>query len=307
MIQTIPISDRASWLAMRRQDVTASAAGCLLGVHEYTSAYGLWATKTGRIPDDGDETPAMRRGRLLEPVVAAMLAEDHPEWAVRSPGVYLRDPEARLGATPDLFVECPNAGAGIVQVKTTADLIFRQKWRDPDTREVELPLWIAVQAILEAHLSGRQWAKVAVMVVGMGLDLHLIDVPIHEGVIARIRGAVADFWKMVGDGRTPDPDYGRDAAVIERLYAADNGETIDLTSDNTLPAIVEERASLSAEKNAAEKRLKEIKAEILAKVGNHAVARISGGKIITAKTVRRGAYSVEATQYRDVRIKEIAA
>jgi hypothetical protein len=51
----------------------------LLGVHEYATAYGLWAQKTGALPDglvaatvsgDGDTYTVsdLERGRLLEPV-----------------------------------------------------------------------------------------------------------------------------------------------------------------------------------------------------------------------------------------------
>jgi hypothetical protein len=78
MVEKIAIINEAQWLALRKEDVTASVAGALLGVHEYTTAYGLWAQKTGALLDglvaatvsgDGDTYTVsdLERGRLLEP------------------------------------------------------------------------------------------------------------------------------------------------------------------------------------------------------------------------------------------------
>ena len=86
--------------------------------------------------------------------------------------VHLRLGERLLeigSGTPDLFVECPERGRGIVQIKSVEGSIFRKKWRDPETNEIAPPLWIAVQGIVEAHLDGAQWAAVAPLVVGFGM------------------------------------------------------------------------------------------------------------------------------------------
>jgi YqaJ-like viral recombinase domain len=102
-IERIPIIDQRQWLGLRQRDVTASTVGALLGVHPYASALGLYLLKTGQIEADAEDTPAMRRGGLLEPVAHRILREDHAEWIdTLAPGAYFRDPDARLGATPDL-------------------------------------------------------------------------------------------------------------------------------------------------------------------------------------------------------------
>jgi hypothetical protein len=303
-IQTIPVVDRATWLQHRRQDVTASVAAAVLNAHPYTTAYALWAEKTGRLDGaDAGETAAMERGRLLEPVALQLLRERQPTWRVDQPGVYLRDPAARLGATPDAYAVDPERpGFGIVQVKSVEASIFRRSWRDEATREVTLPLWIACQAIIEAHLSGASWACVTPLVIGFGLDMPIIDVPIHSGVIQRIRGAVADFWRLVDSGQTPDFDFGRDAGLISRLYANDDGSTIDLSDRNDLPALLDEKEQLSTVKNDADKRLKAINAELIAAMGTATSAVVANG-VVTAKTIHRGAYSVAPTSYRSPRFK----
>lgn len=312
-VEIIRPADRGAWLAARQKDVTASVAGCLLGVHPYTTAYGLWASKSGRIPDDEDN-PAMRRGRLLEPVAIEMLREDRPDWSVtyRRDNAYWRDPASRIGATPDASAVRPDKpGRGNVQIKTASDFAFAKSWVDPDTKEIGLPLWIAVQAIIEADLTGAQWAAVAVMVVGRGIELHVVDVPLRETaedctrtkkLMDRLRAEVAAFWRMVESGQQPEADWKRDGKLIEALYEP-TGEIISLEQDNSMPALCDEKDGLSAQKSAADKRLKEIKAEILAKLNGASGARIADGRLITAKEIHRKGYEVQPSSYIDVRVK----
>ena len=78
MIERLEITGREQWLAMRQQDITASAAGALLGLHPYISAWSLWAEKTGLVSSDGITSPAMERGLELEPIAIARLQKLHP-------------------------------------------------------------------------------------------------------------------------------------------------------------------------------------------------------------------------------------
>ncbi|HMM73246.1 MAG TPA: YqaJ viral recombinase family protein, partial [Rhodocyclaceae bacterium] len=244
-IEIVHPEDRDAWLAVRRKDVTASVAGCLLGVHPYTTAYQLWADKTGRIEPQA-ETSAMRRGTEFEPVAIELLRYARQAWNVEYPlgNSYFRDPQARLGATPDAFVTRPDrAGRGICQAKTVSRRAFLENWLDPDTGDVVLPLWIAVQAIVEADLTESSHACVLAIETPFELDdlvegllaaerivdvrrtlhdiafawlaqgklgVHVIDVPVHPGVRARVREKVAEFWSVVDAGEHPLVDWDRD-------------------------------------------------------------------------------------------------
>lgn len=300
-------ASREDWLALRAANVGASVAGCLLGVHEYQSAFGLWAQHRGLVAEDPEETPPMRRGRLLEDDAIQLVQEERPHWTVTpNPipgGFYFVDPALRLAATPDAFVDCPERGRGVLQVKTVTPSQFRRKWLDDETGEVVPPLWIGVQAIVEAHLTGAAWAAVAAMRVGFGLDLDIVPVPVHAGVVARVRAAVAEFWDLVESGRQPDFDYGRDADLIAEIYSEDDGTEVDLSDDNRLPALAAEQRRLAAVKRDAERGLLAVNAEILTKIGPATVAHIRGGRI-TARTVRRKAFtlSVPASSYRTPRV-----
>jgi len=297
----IPIESREQWLALRQQDVTASTCGCLLGVHPYCTPYGLYLLKSGIVGEDPEETGPMRRGRLLEPVAIELLREQNPLWEIAPPRAYYRDPDLRLGATPDALAVDDAGKLGVVQIKTVEPSVFRRKWMDGG--EVDPPLWIVCQAIEEAHLTGAEWAAVAALVVGFGVDLHVVPIPIHDGIVERIKAEVVAFWSRIERREPYPPDYARDGALIARQFEeARVGEIIDLTNDNSLPPLAAEDEKLAAELKASKDRRAAVRSEILAKIGNAEIALFQGGRIF-APTTRRKSYTVKETSFRDLRIK----
>jgi hypothetical protein len=294
------ILNDVQWHKLRAPNVGASEVGALLGIHDYLTALELWGRKTGRLTHVSAESAAMERGRRLESVAVEMIAEDFPQWTVERPKAYFSDDGLRLGATPDLFVTDATHGLGIVQIKCVEPGVFRRGWMVDG--ELRPPLWIAVQAITEAHLTGATWASVAALVVSYGIDLHMVDVPIIPGVVQRIRDETAKFWHLVDSGRAPDPDFGRDIMVLRQLYGIDDGSEIDLTGDNEMPVLAAERAAINEEIKMAQARLDTINAHLLAKMGPAQIARFAGG-YVTAKTTTRKAYTVAASTYRPLRIK----
>lgn len=302
-IERIAIESREQWLACRSQDVTASIAGALLGVHPYSTAYGLYLLKKGLIHEDPEETGPMRRGRLLEPVAVQMLREDRPQWTIEEYpiGYYYRDPVARIGATPDVFAINEHGKPGIVQLKSVEPSVFRREWKT-DNGMIEPPLWIVVQAILETYLTSREWAAVAPLVVGFGLDLPIIDIPIHAGIFERIKLEVDQFWQRIESGENYPADYARDGSLIVQLYPQDNGVEIDLSGDNALPEFVDLLENARAAKKSAETDEKTAKAAISERMGEAAIARIADGRRISHKTTSRAGYFVNETSFRTLRI-----
>ena len=318
-IEIIKPADRTEWLAARKHDVTASDAACLLGIHPYKTAYELWAEKTG-LKADSEDNEVFRRGRAMEFIAIDFLREDYPDWKITHSynNRYWRDPDARMGATPDAFVRIPGRkGQGIIQIKSASDYSVKN-WIDPETRQVEPPLWVAVQAIIEATMTGASYAMVALIVAGHGMTLHPpVEVPLKPELMQRLHGEVADFWRLTESGSHPDIDWKRDGALLEQLYQPD-GRVIDLSADNSLPALLDEKDDLAKQSTAIGKRQKEIKAELLAKMGladtdskiddtTTDVATIADGRWVTAKRVKRDGYEVKPTSFMDVRIKKAAA
>lgn len=310
-IEIIPCADDALWRAARAQDVTASVAAALLGVHEWETPFSLFHAKKG-VAQGQEETEPMRRGRLLEPVAVQVLRERHPDWTIQHNDgkgrVYYRDASARIGATPDVIVDCPERGRGVVQIKSVEAGVFNRKWKTEG--EVEPPTWIAVQAIIEASLVGAQWAMVAPIVVGHGVEVPEIEIPIHFGVMAKLRAAVAEFWDRIERDDPYPPDYARDGALIAGLYADDDGGEIDLSGER-IWSLLEQRDKLKDAERAGAQAAKEraiIDAEIIHMLGNAQRGRLMrngapDGRTVEAKTIRRKPYSVAASSYRSIRLK----
>lgn len=106
-IEKIPITSRSQWLELRRRDITASDIGAACGLSPFKSPLRIWAEKVGEVAETA-ETAAMRRGRWLETAVLAALADEHPDWVISQPNIYVRDPDARIGATIDAIAEIPD-------------------------------------------------------------------------------------------------------------------------------------------------------------------------------------------------------
>lgn len=294
VIEVITPKDRRAWLKARGQDITASVVGALFGVHDFVTPYELWALKTGRVRQQDEEGDAMRRGRLLEPVAVQIIREDHPEWQVEystAEHVYFRDPERRLGATPDVMVSCPRRGKGVIQIKSVEAGVYRRKWLDEDGN-AEPPLWIALQASLEAYLTGAQWAAVCPLVIGFGIDAPVIDVPTEHlgGVIDAMTEKAAEFWQMVAEDREPQIDFQMDAALIDKLYRiGDPRDEVDLTAAPHLIEDIQRRAELRREIAEREAEATGIETRIKALMGRAEVAHLPGGRTATWKTQKRRA------------------
>lgn len=303
-VQIIYPADRTAWLDARKQDVTASVAGALLGIHPYQTPYGLWAEKSGRVASDDADNPVLRRGRLLEPVVIEMLREDRPDWSVeyRRDNAYFRNTDDRIGATPDAFATRPDIfGTGIVQVKTVADDKFRREWIDPETGEVVLPLWIAVQAIVEAELTGSTWACVAVMVIGRGIDLQVVDVPLNTRVMARLRREVREFWRLVDTGTEPAIDWNRDGASIVEVYRDSMPDRKDLTASAELDQAAGRFVDAREAHNLSGKAIDDLRPRILHALGV-AEAGFTTNWNITARTSVRTGPNGQPVKSRTLRI-----
>lgn len=312
------IGSREEWLGWREPNVNASEGAALFGenAHPYLSPYKLWAHKSGLLTPEPD-SPTKRRGRLLEPVAIDLLREERPMWQIWRPHLYLHDPDARIGATPDVYAERNATNAeladgrghrrrGNVQIKTAGHFAFRKNWVDPDTMLVEIPLWIAVQSSIEAYLSQADWTAVAVMAVGDGgIDFHVEEFEIKLGLIERYKALVEQFWASVEKKEPPAINFDRDLDTLFDVYSDDDGSTIDLTRDTDIQQMLIERklyTTIEKQGRTAEAERKKIDGKIVAKLGNARAARI-GPVLVYARTVKNKGYTVNPFQYRAVRVK----
>lgn len=300
-IEQHPIVDHEQWLAQRRRDVTASRIGGLYGIHPYVTALRIYAEKRG-VEFVEQENAVMRRGRWLEPAVAKAVGEKRPDWTLEAPNVYLRAPELRLGATPDFYIKDDPRGRGVLQAKTVAPSVYHRDWADG----AEVPFWITLQCLTEMMLSDAAFGAVAVLLVDPHfMDVNILEVPRNEIAEAKIIAAVRDFWRMVDDGREPEPDYGRDTDVIKALAPRESpGKSIDLAGNNELPALLDQRAQLRERIRSDESRCEAIETEIKFLLRDSESATGLPGWRISFKTTHYKEYTVTARDRRVLRITD---
>jgi predicted phage-related endonuclease len=301
MIEFHKIESRDQWLAMRAMDLTASDVGAAVGVDPYKSRLGLYAEKTAMLMPQADNN-AMRRGRWLEAAVLSAIREENPDWDVQPLGYYVRDPDLRLGATPDATAATDEIGLTNIQCKVVNRPSYNRDWVDGP------PMNYLLQTLTEGMLLGAHRSIVAALVIDTyTADLFLHPVPRHEAAEARVRAIAAQFWEDVAAGRMPPADEARDAETVAALYPQSEAETVlDLSTDNMIRDLLRERSTAKAVIKVEEQRVGEIDTLIKEKLGTNERAELPGWKI-SWKTQNLKERIVAATTSRPLRVTEIEA
>lgn len=302
-IERHPVKGPIAQFKPRQQDVTASVVPALFGLHPYVTPLKLYLMHSGiEFPDQSDN-PVLRRGRLLEGAVGLAVAEQRPDWTVSKNEFYFHDPDLRLGATPDFFLEGDPRGLGVLQTKTVAPAIFDREWEGGRT----VPFWIVLQTLTECLLTDAAFGVVAAMRVdAFDLYVAILDIPRHPAAEDKIIVAVKQFWDDVANGREPGPDYGRDANLLAVIAPrAVKDKTIDLSGENELPGLLDQRAQLKEQIKAYQKRVDEIDAEFKFKLRDAERAVGLSDWSISFKNQHRNQYTVPESDFRVLRITRI--
>jgi predicted phage-related endonuclease len=282
------------WFALRAQDLTMSEVGAVAGVDPYATAYEIWARKMG-LAAPPEENAAMRLGRWAEPAVACALQEQHPEYQIDYPlNIYVRDPDIRLGGTPDATGFEHMAARIVFEFKVISRASFEANWSNGP------PLGYQLQTLGNAMLLEADYGVLAALVLGwQDAELVVHRVERNERAEAGIRSIAASFWAAFDDGHAPvAPDYARDADVLRQVFKPDPDKPapLDLSTDNRLGDMLAMRAALKAEIKEDEATCKEIDAEIVHKLNGSESATLPGWKI-SHTMAHRDAYQVAAKDY----------
>lgn len=305
-VERHPVTTREAWLEMRKRDVTASDVASICGVG-YKSALAVWAEKKGLIAPTADNA-ILRRGRWFEPAIWTAIKEQHPDWELRPAKIYLRSPSLRLGATPDaLAIDPARDGIVLIQGKIVSKPIWDRDWQPDRGATPEVPLGYQLQTLTETMLveaahNQKVYPVLAALVVDtFTAELYLIPVERHADAEQKILGTVQKFWIDFDAGRQPLVDPSQDHDTVKSLWPTDNGATIDLSDDNTLPALMDRRKLLSDEISARESLKKQIDTEVKGKLGEASFALIAGGRKLSNKLTKRAGFTVHPTEFRTLR------
>ena len=278
----LPIpADAAAWHALRAQHVGASEVSILFGVAPpyMPGPWALWQVKAGRAPAPQVDNQRTRWGLLLEDAIAAAAAE-REGWCIE-PGIYAS--LGGLGATLDRLIASPGErdqdfdGPGVLELKNVDWIVHRRQWGD------EPPAHILLQLQAQLAATGRSWGAVAALVGGN--DLQVYRYRARPKLQAEILRRVADFWQSIRENRPPPVDGSDDAARILRILEPEIvDEPADLSASNEAPILCAEYLRAAEDEREAFSRKAAARNGLLALLGGHRWAVVSGYRLSQAVT-----------------------
>jgi predicted phage-related endonuclease len=299
------VSGLDSDLEFRTLNVGASEVAALFDASPFLTRFELYHRKRGTIstPDFGGNE-RIEAGIRLEPAII--------EWACDKWGYTPLETPLRLengkgfAGHPDKFVNCPERGKGIREVKT-ADWLVAKKWGD------EPPLHYQLQAQAYAGLSDSKWCDLIILVGGN--ELRRFQMDFKPAIYADMERRVVEFWQSVRAGDAPPPDFARDGDAIVEMLGEPTEETADLRGDNSATDLADEYMRAKEAAKAADLRADVAKAELLFHIGNAGFAMLpmhriscgqtkgSKGTLITPKMV--GTYVGARKGWRQFTVKDV--
>jgi predicted phage-related endonuclease len=278
--------------------------GAVFHCHPYVTPLHLYVEKQGLVdlPDRVDDG-VLRRGRRLEPAVAAAVAEMRPDWQLEKCRDYFYDEATGIGATPDFFIHGDPRGLGILQTKTTTPSVYERDWRD-DNDQVCAPRYIELQAATEAMMVDAAFGAIGCLVVDpYDAPCTVVEFARDPAREQEIRDRVARFWLDIENGREPDVHFGADRELLTEVRGAREGLAVDLTFDNEVTAGLAERRKLKAEIKKAEGRCREVETLVMSRMRD-ATTATAQEFLISWKLQHRREYVVPASNPRVLTIRE---
>lgn len=218
MVKNIKYKDREEWLAIRRDYIGGSEAGCVVGMNPYKSAYALWAEKTGRIPEfEGNIATTV--GAYLEDLVAHMFQDETGKTVKRHNATMVNDKYPFACANVDRLIVGEKA---LLEIKTTNSLPNMRKIKGgefPDTWYCQVVHYLAVTELEKAYLA----------VLVNCREFHVFELERDEAEISSLMGAEREFWSCVTNNTPPAPDGSESTSeAISAMYPESNDNEVNL-------------------------------------------------------------------------------
>lgn len=290
----------------RRSVIGGSDIAAIVGESAYKTALDVALEKTGRFTTI--MTPIMERGLLFEPVFPGYLAREYPGYRIHKANAFLVDRQRRSGCHPDYLMEDP-VEPGVINVQ--CKVIGRRNWElgggKPHFDHELQTLWEGMH--LAAYLGqDYRFGLLAYLVIDQNDTVLELSRPIerHAEAEGKLLEAADQFWAIIDAGKLPAADYRRDSDAVRLIYPPDKAVPVplDLTGDNRLPGLLEQREKAKATERAAVAESKAIDVEIVEKLKGAELALADGWKI-TRKMTHHAERLQAAYDYPDMRITRI--
>lgn len=263
--------------ADRRWFLGATDVVAICGLSPFASPLDVWLEKTGQVAPKPDN-PTLRRGRLLEPVVAELYQTEEQCELVTVPRLHMRG-KPFLAASPDRLrpdVPC------LVEIKTHRSYIrdqYGEPWQDrvPDYIYGQVMWQMHVCRHAEEPIELQDFAHVASWFDAD--EFAIFRVEDDAATAERMYELAVRFWYDHVLGETPPATIGHPTEVkaIRRIYPCSSEVTIraDEETEQIVEALREARQATSE----AERNQRRLEAMVQQRMGEAAVLESSQGTI----------------------------
>ncbi len=191
--------ERKEWLEERRKGLGGSDTPVILlgEEHPFTTPRELWEDKVHGTRDTAI-TPAMRRGIVLEDVVAKLYAEETGRKLRRVNKILSHKEHPWLLANIDREIIGDERGPGVLEIKCPGIRTFSRIKREGVSD------YYLIQLMHYLTVTGRSWGALAVFSAEAWELIHF-DVEFDEELARAIIEMGRDFWNLVVT-KTPPPE-----------------------------------------------------------------------------------------------------
>lgn len=283
--------NRDQFLKERMRGIGGSDAPAILGLSARKTALEVYLQKRGELADEPDNQ-AMRAGRMLEPAVRQMYAEDT--------GRIVTQPDEMLVHPKYPFVIGHPDGLVRDEGRLYEGKIARSDFGWGEAGSDQIPQDYVIQVQHYLLITALAVADVAVLIGGC--DFRIYEIPADRELQGMILEAEAEFWPRVERGEAPEPNWNAPHALraVKALYPGTNGETLIATEKQEgRRRYLEEFTDLGKH---ADSVVEGVKAHLLWDMGEAAMLKFADGKVLRRKLTKRKGYVVEPTEFMDVRI-----
>lgn len=185
------------WHEARKSGIGGSDVSAIVGVNPWSSAFTLWAKKTGRIEEQFEPSEAMEWGTRLESVILDKFTETVPDLTIiRDVGTWSHKDRAWQIANPDAIYVDDEGRYGIIEIKTAR---YEDDWMNG------VPAYYRTQVLWYAQTFGFTGTiYVAVLFSGSKFKVYTVEVDPFEQA-ANLQ-AVEEFMTYIREDSQPDYD-----------------------------------------------------------------------------------------------------
>lgn len=282
---------RSHWLEERKKAIGASDVAAILGVSPYSSAWDVWAIKTGRV-DSWQGNEATKLGQLFEAPIL-----DYAESQLGQLRRNVRIVHDTLPVAATLDAQCVDTNRP-VEAKTTGLVgVVNPHFGEPGTDEV--PDTYLVQVYAQLLCSKADLGYLYALIPGKGVVYY--EIQRNDAVIDKL-GNVLDAWwqKHIIGGEEPS----REKASFEIVKRMRREASKEIELGETESELLSRIESARKKKSEAGKELVVAESQLLAAMGDAEIARFVDGRSVSYLQQTRKSYVVEESKFRVLRVRK---